>query len=508
MIPGDDAPSAEGAAVTVKDAQVSKLMDEMTKHGQIGIAAMRSGMDRKTARKYVEAKKLPSELREPRSWRTRKDPFEADWPWVVGQLKTSAELEAKTLFEALQREHPGRYEDGQLRTLQRRVKQWRAEHGPDKEVFFAQEHRPGEAVQLDFTHGSSLGVTILGVVFAHLLCHVVLPYSNWQHVTVCLSESFLALKRGLQAALFELGRVAEWVQTDNSTAATHELADGRRGFNKDYEDLVRHLGMKPRTIAVGKKEQNGDIEAAHRPLKRRIEQQLLLRGSRDFDSVEAYEKWLCAVIVRPANRNRAKHFDEELARMSPMRATRLPEFVERDVRVTSWSTIRVDRRTYSVPSRLIGEKVRVRLYENHLDIYYGSRWQFRFARLRGPQLRRIDYRHVIWSLVQKPGAFARYKYRRELFPTLTFRRAYDAITARESSRETDLEYLRILHLAAATMEADVESCLESMLAAGESISADEIRKRARKDEEVSIPELAPYEASLEDYDELLLEVSR
>ena len=147
--------------MTVKDAQVSRLMDEMTKHGRVGLAAMRSGMDRKTARKYLEAKKLPSEMKEPRSWKTRKDPFEADWSWVVGQLETSPELEAKTLFEALQREHPGGYEDGQLRTLQRRLKQWRAEHGPDKEVFFAQEHRPGEALQLDFTHGTKLDATQL-----------------------------------------------------------------------------------------------------------------------------------------------------------------------------------------------------------------------------------------------------------------------------------------------------------------------------------------------------------
>ncbi len=335
-----------------------------------------------------------------------------------------------------------------------------------------------------------------------------LPYSNWQHVTVCLSESFLALKRGLQAALFELGRVPEWVQTDNSTAATHELADGGRGFNEDYEDLVEHLGMKARTIGVGKKEQNGDIEAAHRPLKRRIEQQLLLRGSRDFESVEAYEKWVSATIVRPANRGRAKRFDEELALMSPMGATRLPEFVERDVRVTSWSTIRVDRRAYSVPSRLIGEELRVRLYENHLDVYYASRWQFRFERLRGQEARRIDYRHVIWSLVQKPGAFARYKYRNELFPTLTFRRAYDSLTAQGASRESDLAYLRILHLAAATMEADVEAALSAMLSAGEPIGVDELRKRIDKNEDVSVPEMVPYEASLEDYDELLQEVGR
>ena len=183
------------------------------------------------------------------------------------QLETAPELEAKTLFEALQDQHPGRYQDGQLRTLQRRVRQWRAEHGPDKEVFFPQEHRPGEAAQLDFTHATSLGVTILGVAFAHLLCHVVLPYSNWQHVTVCLSESFLALKRGLQGALFQLGRVPGWLQTDNSTAATHELSTGKRGFNDEYEELVAHFGMKPRTIGIGREGAERGCGGRSRPVE-------------------------------------------------------------------------------------------------------------------------------------------------------------------------------------------------------------------------------------------------
>ena len=174
-------------------------MEEMTKHGKVGLAALRSGMDRKTARKYVTRNRLPSELTEPRGWRTRSNPFEEDWTWVSEQLGTIPGLEAKTLFEALQRHHPGRYEDGQPRTLQPHIKQWRAEHGPEREVFFPQEHRPGEALQLDFTDARELGITIAGMEFHHLLCHVVLPYSNWEHVTVCLSESFLALKHGLQA---------------------------------------------------------------------------------------------------------------------------------------------------------------------------------------------------------------------------------------------------------------------------------------------------------------------
>ena len=239
-----------------------------------------------------------------------------------------------------------------MRTFQRRVKQWRAQKGPDKEVFFPQAHRPGEAAQTDFTDASGLCITIAGEPFPHLLCHFVLPYSNWQWATTCQSESMLALRRGVQSAVFRLGRIPDFHQTDNSTAATHDLRTGKRGFNQEYEDLMNHLGMKPRTTGVGKKEQNGDVEAANGALKRRLKQHLLLRGSRDFDSVEAWESWFQDVLEQ-ANRLRQKRFREELAVMRSLSVERLREYKEVDVAVTSWSTIRVKHNAYSVPSRLI-----------------------------------------------------------------------------------------------------------------------------------------------------------
>lgn len=490
--------------MTVTDAQVRKMMEEIDKHGEIGLAAMRSGMDRKTARKYATSSKLPSESKDcVRSYRTREDPFAEDWAWIEKQLGESPDFEAKTLFEALQEKHPGRYEDGQLRTLQRRVRDWRAESGPEREVFFPQEHRAGEALQLDFTYAASLGVTIAGEAFAHLLCHVVLPYSNWQHVTVCKSESLLALKHGLQSALTTLRHVPEYLQTDNSTAATHKLKSGKRGFNEDYAQLVAHFGLTPRTTGVGKKEQNGDVEAANGALKRRLKQQLLLRGSRDFASQADYEMWLGSVCTK-ANRGRHKRFREELAAMTPLKAAVLPDFVERRVTVTSWSTIRIERATYSVPSRLIDRTLRVRIYESRLVIYYANTKQFELERISGRD-RRIDYRHVIWSLVQKPGAFARYRYRDELFPTKAFRQAYDMIADDEPNRKGDLEYLRILHLAAATMEHDVDAVLCAMLNEQAAITSDAVRARMPNREEVTVPELAPYEPTLDGYDDLLEE---
>ena len=270
-------------------------MEEMSRQGRMSVAAMKADMDRKTARKYVASGKLPSEMRSPREWRTREDPFDGDWPAVEALLVEMPELEAKTVFEQLCEQQPGRYEPGQLRTLQRRVARWRASAGPEREVTFGQEHRPGEAAQTDFTHATPLGVTIAGVVFGHLLCVVVLPFSNWFWATVCGSESMAALRKGVQRALFQLGRVPRYHQTDNSTAATHRIPDGkeeriegrRRPFNEEYLSLMRHFTMTPRTTEVGQSEQNGDVEARNGALKRRLEQQLLIRGSRDFEDVAA-----------------------------------------------------------------------------------------------------------------------------------------------------------------------------------------------------------------------------
>lgn len=483
------------------DAQVRKLMEELSKHGKTGIASMRAGMDRKTGAKYRKAGKLPSEMKAPRTWRTRPDPFEKDWPEIAARLEAAPELEAKTLFEDLLARKPDRYEEGQLRTLQRHVKQWRALSGPDKEVFFQQEHRPGEAAQTDFTWATELGVTIGGEPFPHMLCHFVLPYSNWEWATLCRSESMPALKRGMQTALFKLGRVPHVHQTDNSTAATHDLRTGKRGFNDDYVRLVEHFGMKPRTIEIGEKEQNGDVESLNGALKRRLEQHLLMRGDRDFESVAAYEIWLGEALEK-ANGLRSAKVAEELAAMRPLQVARLPEYKEVSVPVTSWSTIRIKYNTYSVPSRLIGETVRVRIFDERLEVRFGDKLQLEVARLLGRGGHHINYRHIIWSLVQKPGAFARYKYREELFPSLVFRRVYDALVGSLKERDADMTYLRILHLAASTMESEVEAALLRVLDTGRTPDVDEVRTYVAP-REPEIPSIASPEVELGEYDALL-----
>jgi hypothetical protein len=488
--------------VQTTDAQVRKLMKEMRKHGRVGVAAARAGMDRKTARKYLAAGRLPSELVKPRSWRTRENPFAEDWAWVEGLLRTTPDLEAKTLFEALCERRPEHYQYGQLRTLQRHVRQWRAQHGPEKRVFFAQDHRPGEAAQTDFTWATELGVSIAGALFVHMLCQFVLPYSNWQWATVCLSESMLALQRGIQEAVFRLGKTPKYHQTDNSTAATHMLGDSsKRPFNREYQALMDHLGMTPRTTGIGEKEQNGDVESANGALKAYLRQQLLLRGNADFASEHEYEQWLWSMLER-RNRSRSERLEEELKVMAPLLCKRLPAHRELDARVSSWSTIRVMKKSYSVPSRLIGETVQVLVTEREVEVIYGGATQLRTARLTAAVPHRINYRHVIWSLVQRPGAFARYRYREEMFPTVIFRKAYDQLSEAAPGTRGDLEYLRILHLAAATLEADVEAALRAAIEQGRPITFDGIRN-AVQPVPAELPEMAVFEVDLATFDGLI-----
>ena len=489
-------------------------MEEMTKHGQVGLAAMRAGVDRKTARKYVQGGRLPSELVAPRNWRTHEDAFLEHWPELEAMLGESPALEAKTLFEVLVGKYPGRYEEGQLRTLQRRVKSWRAERGPDKEVMLAQLHRPGEAAQTDFTWTTELAITIGGELFVHMLCVFVLPYSNWRWASLCLSESIASIRHGVQRALFQLGRVPRYHQTDNSTAATHRIPDGKsvvgegsgkRPFNEDYLAIMRHFGMTARTTEVGAKEQNGDVEASNGALKRALNQALLVRGSRDFESRAAWQSFVDD-LMRKANRGRGRRVAEDMAAMRVLDVARLPEFVEVDFCVSEWSTVRVKHCAYSVPSRLIGEWVRVRIFEDRIVVRYAGKTELDCDRLRGRNLKRIDYRHMIWSLVRKPGGFARYVYREEMFPSVVFRRAYDAIQTPHHGLKGDLEYLRILHLAAGTIEADVEAALALLLSAGTAITADAVKLLVSATTPIEVPELARQPVDLGAYDALLAEV--
>ena len=226
----------------------------------LAMAAARSGMDEKTARKYRKLGKLPTEVRQPHTWRTRSDPFESVWDEVAEQLELNPAIEAKSLFEWLQREHPGQFQDGQLRTFQRGVKRWRATHGPPKEVFFTQRHEPGALGASDFTHVSELDVTIQRQPFDHMLYHFVLTYSNWEWATICFSESFESLAEGLQGSLGELGGAPARHRTDRLSSAVNNLSDTKE-FTTRYRELMQHLNMREEKIQAGQANENGDVES-------------------------------------------------------------------------------------------------------------------------------------------------------------------------------------------------------------------------------------------------------
>lgn len=469
-------------------------------------AAAAAGIGVRTARDW-QAGPLPSETKEPRWWRTRKDPFAEVWDPIVVPLLAADDrrkLQALTVLEVLQAKRPGEFLETHLRTLQRRMRDWRAVHGPPKEVYFEQQHEPGREAQLDFTHGTELGVTIGGVLFLHLLFELVLSYSGWRWVCLAFGETFEALSAGLQGALWDLGGAPGVARSDNLSAATHELKEsGGRDLTKRFQAVLDHYRMTSTRIQPGKSHENGVAEKAHDTLKTALEQALLVRGSREFAAPEEYVSFVQDVRARLNARARVvQRLAEERPHLLPLPAKPLPSYTTYRPVVRKWSTIRVGNRTYSVPSRLIGHEVETRLHPDVVEVRYNDTTVETMPRLRGPRSCRIDYRHVIWSLVRKPGAFARYRYREELFPTLVFRQAYDALRTWRGER-ADIEYVRILHLAASTMEADVARVLAALLAGGQPFDYLAV-KAATAPEPSAVPALSvPSAPNLGVYDALL-----
>jgi hypothetical protein len=444
----------------VTDQQVRRLYKLLNAESTQQIAADKAGMDVKTARKYARAKRLPSEMKKERHWRTKPDWFAPVWAGVQERLRMNPQLEAKTIFAALQREQPERFADGQLRTLQRKIKHWRATEGPAQEVYFAQEHHAGEVCASDFTHLTELAVTIGGQSFPHMLYHFVLTYSNWESGTVCHGESFANLSEGLQNAFWELGGVPVFHRTDRMTAAVNNLTEAAL-FQKSYQALLRYYGVEGQRIQAGQANENGDIEQRHHRFKRALEQALLMRGSRDFGTQEEYRGFL-GKLFEQLNSGRKQKLAEELEVLRPLPDRRYEGAKRIRVRVNAGSLISVERNNYSVHSRLIGEIVEARVYSGYIELWYGGQRLEQMPRLAGRSGYRIDYRHIIDWLVRKPGAFANYRYREQLFPTSSFRKAYDLLREVSPCR-CDRRYLEILEQAAKEGEASVDDALRLLL---------------------------------------------
>ena len=486
----------------VTDEQVRLLRYKRMEGKTQELAAAAAGMSVRSARKW-EKGPLPSESKaKRRTWRTRDDPFGEVWDSEVVPLLEADEkgvLEATTILAELQERHPDDFKQGQLRTLQRRLRDWRAVQGPEKEVYFPQEHPPGREGALDFTHATSLGVRIAGTLLVHLLFVFKLSYSGWTWVRLAFGETYEALVGGLQGALWTLKGAPQVVRHDNLSAATHELKrSGGRALTTRFRGVVDHYDMRSTRIRPGESHENGVAEKSNDLVKRALRQALVLRASRDFESLVEYQAFIDEVVERVFNRPIAEKLALERPHLQALPSAPVPSHTTYSPKVCSWSTLRVANRTYSVPSRLIGHRVKVHQHPNHLEVFYRDRLVETMPRLRGDQDARIDYRHVIWSLVRKPGAFARYRYREELFPTLVFRHAYDAVRRWRGER-ADVEYVRILHLAASTLESEVEDALRLLLEAGDRFDYAAVKALA-KPEEVTVPVIHIPEPDLSIYD--------
>jgi hypothetical protein len=461
----------------VNDLQVRRLFRLDAQGLPKRLAADKAGLDPKTARKYRRLQRLPSEVSVmDRHWRTRPDAFVDVWPDLVEKLQVNPGLQVKTLFLDLQRRFPGRFADGQIRALERRVKTWRASQGPAREVFFDQVHHPGRLCASDFTRCGELGVTVNGQPFDHMVYHFVLTYSNWEAGTVCFSESYESLAEGLQNALWQLGGVPQLHRTDRLTAAIPP--GGGDEFNQRYQALLRHYGLTAQAINVRAAHENGDCEQSHHRFKTALGQALMLRGSRDFPSREEYGDFLRLLFCQ-LNKGRQKRLDEELPLLRRLPTARLESARRFQVRVDRGSTIHIQGNTYSAPSRLIGEWVEARLFADRIEVHFAQKPVQQMPRLRGKGKHRIDYRHVIDALVRKPKAFEDYRYRAEMFPTACFRAAYDRLTEQRPQRAAR-EYLQLLHLAAREGESKAEAALARLMERQQPLSAGAVEAEMRQ----------------------------
>ena len=487
----------------ITDFQYRRLIKIFNCTGDISMSSIKSGMDRKTGSKYLKGGKSPSERKKPHTWRTRTDPFDDVKDDLCTLLSKADDLQALTIFQHLQEKYPGKFHDGQLRTLERRVKEWKMEQGNSKLLSVPQKHIPGKLMELDWTCMNALQITIEGAPFKHLLSHAVLTYSNWEWAEIAYSESFLSLKKCFQSAVFRLGAVPEILQTDNSTTATHQVHAGKkaRDFNSGYLGFLEHYGVKPRTINVNSPDENGDIESANGHLKRRIEQHLLLRGKRDFSSIDEYRNFLVNILIK-ANCNRTDKVKEELDLMRELPEIRLPEYMEEEKMVSSFGTIRVKKVAYSVPSRLKNCKVRVRIYEDRIMIFTGVKHLLTLNRKSGTGYS-IDYRHVINTLRRKPGAFANCLYKEQLFPQESFLGAHEHLTAKYGERVGDREYLEILNLAAMEGEDRVADILRKILTEKAQLTPERVKLKLNIP--MSFPTVKISQPKLSTYDSLLTE---
>jgi hypothetical protein len=468
-------------------------------------AAAKAGFSTASAYRIESDPRLPSQKTNPRT-RRRPDPLAGVWvSEIVPLLEATPGLRAVAIFEELCRRHP-EVGAGIRRTLERRIALWRAFNGPNRDVIFRQEHPPGRMGLSDFTDMGELGITIAGEPLAHRLYHFRLPFSGFTHVHVVLGgESFVALAEGLQDALWALGGAPEQHRSDSLSAAFRNVdCVAQEDLTRRYEALCAHYRMIPTRNNVGLAHENGAIESPHGHLKKTLGDQLLLRGSREFADLHAYRQFIDEVVGRH-NARRRKPIEIERAALKPLPQRRTTDYEEAIVTVTASGGFALRKVFYTVPSRLIGHRLRVRLYDDRLDCFLGATLLLTLRRGRSPDHHKrghvIDYRHIIHALRRKPMALLNLVYRDQLFPRRAYARAFDKLLAERGDKHACRTTVGLLALAhERACEAQLAAAIETDLAAGELPDLDRLRERFRPP--TVVPAVAIELAPLSAYDEL------
>ena len=494
------------AGIPITDHQFRLYMKHRKSGDTQAVAASKAGFSESTARRHEQAARLPSQKKHPRKYRTRKDPFDEVWLGdIVPLLERVPSIRATSVLEALQRLYPERFPDRMLRTLQRRITHWRATQGPQRELIFRQDHPPGRQGLSDFTDGGKLNVSIAGEAFPHLLYHFRLAYSGWEHAkAICGGESFTALAEGLQEALWQVGGAPLEHRTDSLSAAYKNRAKNNDTV-KVYEDFCRHYGMRETRNNKGVAHENGSIEAAHGPLRRSLSEALVMRGSHDFADLAAYQAFIQDIVARK-NARRRDLVKVELKALRPLPVHRTTDYSTASVTVTSSGVMSVRNTTYSVPSRLVGTRLKVHIYDDRLVCFLGATQVLACARVYAEPNKRgrcIDYRHLIHSLVRKPQAFRNFIFKEELFPQPPYRRAWAALNAGLDPRQACRVYVGLLHIAAkGDCETDLAQEVQRILDAGQLPELKSLRSafapvvHERPEVSVPPPDLAAYDALL------------
>ena len=410
------------------------------------VAAAKAGISVRSGRRIEQTG--GARAKQDRDWRTREDPLEAVWSTeLVLLLEREPSLTGTTLLDYLEEHYPEHYDQRVLRTLQRRVKQWKALHGPDREVIFRQQAVMSQQGFSDFTHPDN-AITIQGKPFPHLLYQFRLAYSGWRSATVVQGgESYAALACGLQRALKQAGGSPLEHRTDSLSAARNNR---QNVWTDDYTKLCEHYGMRPTRNNPGQSHENGVVECANGSLKQRLSQQLKLRGHADFASVNAYQTFIDKVVEKLNRRTRSRFAEEQLS-LQPLPEDDVADYRTLNIKVTRSSTIEVKRVVYTVPSRLIGERVQVRLHHDQLALYVGQQLALTLPRVylkRGEQrARSVNYRHVIRSLASKPQAFRYSQLRDDLLPDDNYRELWHLADQHLEPREACKWIVTVLRLA-------------------------------------------------------------